>query len=127
MIIRALLAVVMCVGPSAYGESDSEAGTARADSTIIEEVIVSARKREERLQDLPGSAAALTSDYIEDIGGLVHLRDVTDQIVLTAARFWARCATPAGRTDHERGVDHSRRPHRPRAPRAAGGPRPTDA
>ena len=61
MIIRALLAVVMCVGLSAYGESDAEAGTARADSTI-EEVIVSARKREERLQDLPGSAAALTSD-----------------------------------------------------------------
>ncbi len=80
MIIRALLAVVLCVGLSAYGESDAEAGTARADSTI-EEVIVSARKREERLQDLPGSAAALTSDYIEDIGGLVHLRDVTDQIV----------------------------------------------
>ena len=44
-------------------------------------MIVSARKREERLQDLPGSAAALTSDYIEDIGGLVNLRDVTDQIV----------------------------------------------
>ena len=80
MIIRPLLAVVMCVGLSAYGESSGGEGTARADSTI-EEVIVSARKREERLQDLPGSAAALTSDYIEDIGGLVHLRDVTDQIV----------------------------------------------
>ena len=80
MIIKGLLAVAMCVGLSAYGETDSEAGTARADSSI-EEVIVSARKRQERLQDLPGSAAALTSDYIEDIGGLVHLRDVTDQIV----------------------------------------------
>ena len=33
---------------------------------FVEEVIVSARKRSERLQDLPGSAAALTEDMIED-------------------------------------------------------------
>ncbi len=80
MVVRALLAVVICVGLSASGESSDGEATARADATI-EEVIVSARKREERLQDLPGSAAVLTSDFIEDIGGIENLRDLTDQIV----------------------------------------------
>ena len=47
---------------------------------FVEEVIVSARKRSERLQDLPGSAAALTEDMIEDIGGVYSLRDITDLI-----------------------------------------------
>lgn len=48
---------------------------------IYEEIVVTARKREERLQDLPGSAAALSSDFIKDIGGITNLRDLTDQIV----------------------------------------------
>ncbi len=47
---------------------------------VYEEVVVTARKREERLQDLPGSAAALSADYIEDIGGITDLRDLTDQV-----------------------------------------------
>ena len=51
-----------------------------AESADIEEVVVTARKREERLQDIPGSAAALTGSMIEDIGGIYSLRDVTDQI-----------------------------------------------
>lgn len=52
-----------------------------ADSSAgLEEVVVTARKREERLQDLPGSAAAITENMIEDMGGIYSLRDVTDMI-----------------------------------------------
>ncbi|XOV89306.1 MAG: TonB-dependent receptor [Pseudomonadota bacterium] len=50
------------------------------EDALLEEVVVTARKREERLQDLPGSAAALTSDLIEATGGIESLRDLTDLI-----------------------------------------------
>lgn len=80
MIIRLLVLVAAAIGVLATSESSAaEEAATRADA-YVEEVIVTARKREERLQDLPGSAAALTSDYIEDIGGLENLRDLTDQI-----------------------------------------------
>ncbi len=50
------------------------------DEALLEEVIVTARKREERLQDLPGSAAALSSDFLKATGGINNLRDLTDLI-----------------------------------------------
>jgi len=50
-------------------------------NSLIEEVMVTARKRQERLQDLPSSAAALSEGFIEDIGGVINLRDITDMIV----------------------------------------------
>jgi iron complex outermembrane recepter protein len=49
-------------------------------SALIEEVIVTARKRSEPLQDVPASAAALSASFIEDVGGVAHLRDITDLI-----------------------------------------------
>ena len=78
--VAAVLAIGFAVTFPVTDEANAATATARADSTI-EEVIVTARKREERLQDVPGSAAALTSDFIEDIGGIEELRDLTDQIV----------------------------------------------
>lgn len=54
---------------------------AESDSGYVEEIVVTARKRAERLQDIPGSAAALTSSFIDDIGGITSLRDITDQII----------------------------------------------
>lgn len=54
--------------------------SAAQNSRGMEEIIVTARKREERLQDLPGSAAAITEAMVEDLGGIYNLRDVTDLI-----------------------------------------------
>jgi len=53
---------------------------AQSRTEAMEEVVVTARKRSERLQDLPGSAAAMTASMIDDIGGVYNLRDVTDMI-----------------------------------------------
>ena len=50
-------------------------------ATSVEEVVVTARRREERLQDLPGSAAALTEGFLNDIGGISQLRDMMDLVV----------------------------------------------
>jgi len=54
---------------------------AQQSNALVEEVVVTARKREERLQDVPSSAAALSQGFIEDIGGVFNLRDITDMIV----------------------------------------------
>ncbi len=58
------------------GDVADDPGASRA----IEEVVVTARKREESLQDLPGSAAALTSGFLDDVGGIQSLRELTDKI-----------------------------------------------
>jgi len=71
----ALLAV-----PGATAQTAAPAEAAAAPEDYLEEIIVTARKRGERLQDLPGSAAALTSGFLEDIGGIEDLRDLTDLI-----------------------------------------------
>jgi iron complex outermembrane recepter protein len=54
--------------------------TFAATDQLMEEVVVTARKREEKLQDVPGSAAALSSDFIEAAGGISELGDLTDLI-----------------------------------------------
>lgn len=47
----------------------------------IEEIVVTARKREEALQGIAGSAAALNTGFLDDIGGIADLRELTDHIV----------------------------------------------
>jgi len=78
LVFQSVVCVFICaLSPSSLAASGKE----KAVKQVYEEVVVTARKREERLQDLPGSAAALNSDFIEDIGGINDLRDLTDQIV----------------------------------------------
>ncbi|XOV89194.1 MAG: TonB-dependent receptor [Pseudomonadota bacterium] len=75
---RLILLLTISTG---YGLPLSAFAQETAANRVYEEVVVTARKREERLQDLPGSAAALSADFIKDIGGITDLRDLTDQIV----------------------------------------------
>lgn len=65
--------------PIALGSHSAPVFAAEANANL-EEIVVTARKREERLQDLPGSAAAITGSMIDDVGGIYSLRDVTDLI-----------------------------------------------
>lgn len=71
-------AILMTMATMA-GAQNSEGARDRGD--YIEEVMVTARKRPERLQDLAGSGAALNEALLRDIGGVSSLRDVLDQIV----------------------------------------------
>lgn len=67
-------------GHSAAAE-DAEPSQSAVGSGLLEEVVVTARKRAERLQDLPGSGAALTEGFLDDIGGVHDLREMLDQVV----------------------------------------------
>ncbi len=62
--IGALMAAVVAV-PDASGQTPSENG---ANSTVLEEIMVTARKREENLQDVPISVTAFNADQIEQLG-----------------------------------------------------------
>ena len=69
---------------------DDEASNAIDDSTLVlsevdvrevlDEIRVSARKREERLQDIPSSAAVLTHGLLQRFGVISELRDFTDLV-----------------------------------------------
>lgn len=76
--LSASLAISSGLAATACTASAAESDGAR--NAFVEEVLVTARKREERLQDLPGSAAALTEAMIEDVGGINGMRDITDLI-----------------------------------------------
>jgi len=47
---------------------------------VLDEIRVSARKREERLQDIPTSAAVLTHANLQQFGVISELRDLTDLV-----------------------------------------------
>lgn len=64
-----------------FGQTMPAISIAQETNALIEEVVVTARKREERLQDIPSSAAALSEGFIEAVGGVTNLRDITDLIV----------------------------------------------
>jgi len=76
--VRAAAAVLPLIG-FAPGPLIVAAETGVEDE-LIEEIVVTARKRAEPLQDVPGSAAALSGRFIEDVGGISNLRELTDQI-----------------------------------------------
>lgn len=65
-------AAVAVVGPEA------SFSTAQAQSLALEEIVVTARKREESLQDIPLSVTAFTADQIER-SGFKNLEDISMQ------------------------------------------------
>ena len=52
-------------------------------SYLIEEIVVTARRREENLRDVPGTVTALTAATLESAG----VRRASDFIALTPGRF----------------------------------------
>lgn len=51
-----------------------------SDRTEVGEVLVTARKREERLADIPVAATALGSEELKDIGGLANAQQLLAQV-----------------------------------------------
>ena len=63
---------ILAVGP------DLKIDTAKGQSLALEEIVVTARKREESLQDIPVSVTAFTADQIER-AGFMNLEDISMQ------------------------------------------------
>lgn len=69
------------VGQQPQGDDQATQDAMGVDVRRVEEVIVTARRREERLQDVPISGAALTDGLLRDIGGIRSVRDMMDLVV----------------------------------------------
>lgn len=63
--------------PSAVAQTSD---TAAEQQTRLDEIVVTARKREERLQDIPTSAAALTADFLVNFSPIEDIRELTDLV-----------------------------------------------
>lgn len=62
--------------------TDSEAEALTLDSKpYLEEIVVTSRKREERLQDIPTSASALSRLFLHNMNSLNDLRSLTDLVI----------------------------------------------
>lgn len=48
------------------------------DDTVVTELVVTARKREERLQDVPAAGSVITAERLQESGGATDLRNLTN-------------------------------------------------
>lgn len=75
-----IVAICIIAAPTLPINSFAQAPPTVSQDPQIQEVIVTARKREEGLQDIPSSTAAISAALIEGIGGIFNLRDMTDLV-----------------------------------------------
>lgn len=75
-----IVAFCIIAAPTLPISSFAQAPPTVSQDPQIQEVIVTARKREEGLQDIPSSTAAISAALIGDIGGIFNLRDMTDLV-----------------------------------------------
>lgn len=74
-----ILALLLASASWAQESADGTETAAEADDSL-EEVIVTSRKREEALQDIPTSAYALTKEFMAQMNPIESIRDLTDLI-----------------------------------------------
>ena len=68
MQFRVLIAASLLTGLASTAAAQQQAATASQSSTSLEEIIVTAQKRSERLQDVPVTITALSADYLQKNG-----------------------------------------------------------
>ncbi len=76
--LKKYLATSVAVLTAIAVDPDLSISTAQAQSLALEEIVVTARKREESLQDIPLSVTAFTADQI-DRAGFKNLEDISMQ------------------------------------------------
>ena len=79
LLIGAALSISLSSVGFAQDAEDSDDDNGNTNQQL-EEVMVTARKREERLQDIPTSASALTADFLENMNPVENIRELTDLI-----------------------------------------------
>jgi len=108
--------IVASVAAGLITVSVSQSANAQApekrDSFLMDEIIVTATKREERLQDVPISLSAFDKDFIEDVGikGLTELEDYTPSLSIktgTGSRATAIRIRGIGSPGSNSGIDPS--------------------
>ncbi len=84
----------------------SKQSHAQEESLLLEEVLVTARKREERLIDVPMSISAVSGEAISkmNVNDIVDLADSLPNLSTTGARFYIRGQGSSGNLGFEQSV-----------------------
>lgn len=98
----ALLIFGMLTVQASYAQDSSSTQASGTDEFILEEVIVTARRREERLQDIPSSITAFSSDDILRN----NINDITDYFSKTPNVSFTESGTRGERSISIRGVSN---------------------
>ena len=106
-VIATILIVTSFVAPAANSQSPD-----KTDSFLKDEIIVTATKREEKLQDVPISVSVFDTDFLEDTGvkGLTELQDYTPSLSIksgTGSRATAIRIRGIGSAGSNSGIDPS--------------------
>ncbi len=86
----ALLSLLALPISSFAQEADDGAGVQRADNTTISEILVTARRRDESIQDVPAAVSALAGDMLENIAafGLEDFTRLAPGLALADSGFY---------------------------------------
>ena len=74
-----LLAVLLTAASTSYAQDDEFASEDSAEAMVLDEVIVTARKREETLQESPVAISALSADALKE-AGVANTRDLQQAV-----------------------------------------------
>ena len=76
----AIVCALAAIGGSKAVAAEAASGPSAAEASDISELVVTARKREERLRDVPIAATALGDQQIRDLGGIPNLQSLLSNI-----------------------------------------------
>src|SRR5437868_14754794 len=76
----ALICLTSAIAAPCAAQTVATASPAEADSTGLEEVLVTARRVEERLQDIPASISAVTGDQVARMSSLADLQSMVSGV-----------------------------------------------
>lgn len=84
----AATASILVLSPSPASAQQAEAGQAKAHSTELAEIVVTARRREENLQDVPVAVTAFSAQTLQQVGAtdLSDIAEFTPSVTLEPSR-----------------------------------------
>ncbi|MBT4519945.1 MAG: TonB-dependent receptor [Halieaceae bacterium] len=87
LVSTTVLAITVIAPGQTQSLNPDNSATARADNAVLEEIIVTANRREQRLQDVAMSISAFGGEFFKDSGvtGLTDLEQYTPSLNISAA------------------------------------------
>lgn len=75
LILIASVSVVALAAAPAAAQQQSQSG--EPQSASLDEIVITARKREEQISDVPASISVFSGQQLEDLGGIADMRDLS--------------------------------------------------
>lgn len=76
LVCASVAALTVASNAQAQISPGGAAATSQAD-TQVEEVVITARKREEQIIDVPASVSSFSGEQVEELGGIADIKDLS--------------------------------------------------